>query len=334
MKAPDTAAADWELWGVFSPADHLRRRPFVAEVLIYDRLVVPVPDEREEDLLRKWERRWDPALQATLLDVIDAERPDLVRRVPWTAQHDYDWRAHAEAAGLRVGLAHQTSRDVDIIQGVDPANPNSLGQLGERTYLVDEINSEQDQKMRSSVPPGAVTAVAAFGSHRLFSREVPVQPASSATIDQTPLDAFSWPLMVPSSSARSDIDLLKEATELATSQETVAYRRHFHQWRRSLLSSTDPKQAAEELNEIIDRYHAATRKARLRTRLRIAVMVVVAGAGGAVGALPPEVILPSTVGAAGLGKYLDARVLSTSIPDYQFAGALFHEARERFDWYR
>lgn len=76
------AAPDWELWGVFSVADHLRRRSFVADVLIYDRLIVPVPAEREGELWRKWERRWDPARQAELLGVIEAELPGLVRRVP------------------------------------------------------------------------------------------------------------------------------------------------------------------------------------------------------------------------------------------------------------
>jgi hypothetical protein len=32
-----------ELWGTFSVKDHLRERAFVAEVLLYDRLVIPRP---------------------------------------------------------------------------------------------------------------------------------------------------------------------------------------------------------------------------------------------------------------------------------------------------
>src|SRR6476620_877169 len=34
---------DSQLWGTFSVADHLRRTPFVADVLLFDRLIVPVP---------------------------------------------------------------------------------------------------------------------------------------------------------------------------------------------------------------------------------------------------------------------------------------------------
>ncbi len=30
-----------ELWGTFAVDDHLRRRPFAAEVILFDRLVIP-----------------------------------------------------------------------------------------------------------------------------------------------------------------------------------------------------------------------------------------------------------------------------------------------------
>ncbi len=46
---------DVSLWGTFSVVDHLRRRPFVADVLLYDRLVVPVPDGDEE--VKRWRDR-------------------------------------------------------------------------------------------------------------------------------------------------------------------------------------------------------------------------------------------------------------------------------------
>jgi hypothetical protein len=36
---------EWELWGTFSVGDHLRANSFVAELLLYDRLVVPVPPQ-------------------------------------------------------------------------------------------------------------------------------------------------------------------------------------------------------------------------------------------------------------------------------------------------
>src|SRR4051794_5790277 len=59
-----------ELWGTFSVRDHCEERPFVADVMLYDRLIVPVPSDSTE-----WERwqhpdqDWDPARQKRLLDV-------------------------------------------------------------------------------------------------------------------------------------------------------------------------------------------------------------------------------------------------------------------------
>ena len=38
-----------EIWGTFSVKDHLRRRPFVAEVLLYDRLMIPRPPTPQEE---------------------------------------------------------------------------------------------------------------------------------------------------------------------------------------------------------------------------------------------------------------------------------------------
>lgn len=65
------------LWGVYSVADHLAPNAFAADLILYDRIVVPVPDGDDE----RWERNgWDPERQAALLD---AAFP-FVQAVPWT----------------------------------------------------------------------------------------------------------------------------------------------------------------------------------------------------------------------------------------------------------
>jgi hypothetical protein len=325
---PDAAAPAWELWGTFSPADHLRRRAFVADVLIYDKLVVPVPAEDDEELLRKWERRWNRERQAELLEVIDAEMPGLVHRVPWTAEHDSEWQAHARRKGLLMDLASGMSRDVEIIKEADP---NSPGQLAERVYLIDVVDPRRDRELRGAVPTGDITVVAAYGSYHQFRREVPIETEADATADRTLLSAFAWPLLVPSNSRRSDADLLKEAADLARRPETRTYRRAFHHWRMALPAGTTPTQAAKNLEDIIKSYATAVRRTKVRTRIRQAVLVVVASAGAGVGALTQDLlpVLISGGGSAGIEQYFQARASQTSIPDYLFPGALFHEARGR-----
>lgn len=41
-------------WGCYSVADHLAERAFVADLLLYDRLVVPVPSDDDRE---RWEER-------------------------------------------------------------------------------------------------------------------------------------------------------------------------------------------------------------------------------------------------------------------------------------
>ena len=39
-----------EIWGTFSVSDHLRERPFVADLLLYDKSVVPVVPQNDEEV--------------------------------------------------------------------------------------------------------------------------------------------------------------------------------------------------------------------------------------------------------------------------------------------
>ena len=107
------------------------------------------------------------------------------------------------------------------------------------------------------------------------------------------------------------------------------------------MSGTSTAEAADKLNEMIRRYHEATRKGKIRTRLRIAGLVLAASAGAAVAAIgglgDPQPLAAASTAAAGAGGTAAleraAGALRTTVPDYLLPGALFHEARERFKWY-
>jgi hypothetical protein len=66
------------LWGCYSVVDHLKERAFVADLLLYDRLVVPVPSS---DGTPRWEESWNPARQERLLEILGP----FAERVEWTA---------------------------------------------------------------------------------------------------------------------------------------------------------------------------------------------------------------------------------------------------------
>lgn len=75
-----------ETWGAYSVRDHTFEHPFAADVMLYDRLVVPVPPAAgSPEHALEWERwsreGWQPDLQERLLEIL-GER---VVRVPWDA---------------------------------------------------------------------------------------------------------------------------------------------------------------------------------------------------------------------------------------------------------
>ena len=72
-----------EVWGTFAVNDHCIRRAFVADAMLYDRLVIPVPpDDPTEDDKKLW-ANWDVTRQNDLLEVLG----DRARRVKWDQQH-------------------------------------------------------------------------------------------------------------------------------------------------------------------------------------------------------------------------------------------------------
>jgi hypothetical protein len=269
---------DWELWGTFSVGDHLRRRAFVADVLLYDRLVVPVPPEDDDDERQRWRRMgWRPDLQEERLDLIGR---DLVIPVPWTETNRQQWESRYEAAmgqtrgAVRAELAGAASQDVAVTasrrreferqRGRDAAElraglPDEVDMLAHTTtrlVLVDWSNMRNDTNLYLSLPPVKVDAVAAYGSYQSFKKDHPLPIVDAAAeIAQPLVDVFGWEFLVPADSQRSESEVLKQAVELAHIDEIRRYRRAFHHWRRdTLLRGASVDEAREEMEVAIADY--------------------------------------------------------------------------------
>jgi hypothetical protein len=76
-----------ELWGTFSVRDHLDDRAFIADVLLYDQLVIPTLPKGAPET--EWPAKWNIKKQKTLL----ADLGDLVIPIPWTADRRANWQA-------------------------------------------------------------------------------------------------------------------------------------------------------------------------------------------------------------------------------------------------
>jgi hypothetical protein len=331
-----TVPGNFELWGSFSVADHKRPHAFVADVLVYDRLIVPTPAGDDDD---RWARNeWDTKLQATTLDVLRDGDQRRVLAVPWDAAKRALYKERT------MELAADAAFDMAIIDPVARDNPNTPAQGLTRLVLKDNMDAERDAQLLSGIMRGLpqidVQVVAAYPTLSRFSAETGVEEGDATPAKGSDLlGGFAWPFVVPAEEGRSNLDQLKRSVEFANHPEVQSYRQAFHRWRYDIvLDGKSPLQAAEELREQIGAYGEWAHKLRTRNATHTACAVLTVGAGVATSAVLPFVATPTLVGSligvgaasAGLVELIAARPFRRRHQTHAdvMPGALFWTARQ------
>jgi hypothetical protein len=317
--------SQWQLWGAFSVLDHLPERAFVSDVLVYDRLIIPVPVEGED---ARWVRR-DPERQRIFLNVLKDGNPGRVVEIPWNNDH-------REVRKSR--LAAQLAGDASIMR--QERNLDTLAQEITRDVLKDYVHERRERiQVLHGCPPQQVNIVAAYRKRDEFEEETGiVEMRGRRSAEDGLLAGFVWPFIVPNEDDRSDLDLLKRAVEFANEPKVQMYREAFHRWRADvILNEKHPHEAADELKESIQAYGEWVRKQKIRTRTQVACAVVAVAASVA-GAIVPVVGLPvagAALGAAGaLGPWynqITSQLFRGQLEAFDSAnspGALFWEWKE------
>jgi hypothetical protein len=304
----------FETWGTFSVADHLSPRAFVADVLLYDRLVIPVPDDKERE---RWTQlgRLPEVLDRKLLilEQPSRRRPEdsLVTRVPWTEDFraDLDRRYEDERRAAREGIA-------DL----------SEGEAMDRGIVADWMKSGD---------PSTPEIVPAYTSYAAMNTDwKPVSTAGDhvARPDDRLAGVIGWEFFVPEDSALDDDGALAEAVELAQRKEFREARAEFHAFRRDATrQGASPKQFRREFETLLARYQEQTAKTKHRTRTLNAFVLVGASTSlvGAI-AVPPLGIAAAALGLATIGVEKGWR--SPRGTQQARALAMFHDAQKHFDW--
>lgn len=322
------------LWGTFSVADHLRRHPFVADVLLYDLLIVPVPDGDEET--KRWQdRKRNPQLQHELLEIVG----NLGVPIPWSIERHDQWarrysqtaRSGADEVMVRDDVTQAVVFDANNITAARAAaadagtpDPDDPAFMVTRQVLAEEFGSVKDRALLARIPAvSEVEAVVAYGSYRNFSSERG-DVLNDVTPGGQPVFTFGWSFFVPSSSKRSDKDLLRQAVELAHADEIRTWRAAVQRWRRNtiLLGKSDDA-ALADMEAMIADYRRAARRLKIEVRGRWGLAVAGAAAGAAAIFVPPVGIAAAVFG-------LGSLIPSHNIPKNLEAAAMFHEARRRF----
>jgi hypothetical protein len=261
------------LWGCYSVADHLEDRAFVADLLLYDRLVVPVP--ARNDMARGERNEWRPERQEKLLSILDGG--GFVERVEWSAplreQFDREWspgdmaldihQIKSPFAATRRIITQQLSEKVineeDVRAVAVYAKPDRFDREWELTRMLPFV------RRTTRVEPGVL-------------REV----ADSAPLERQQLAKVIVTRLVVPDDGRSDEEVLKRTVELVSSGDMSRRRAEFHE----LVASFEAEGRRDEtivgeIEDLLKAYNESVRRHTKAQRARVAVQVLTTAEGAA-----------------------------------------------------
>jgi hypothetical protein len=311
----------FQIIGCFSVTDHLARNAFVADVLLYDQLVIPVPDAKERE-------RWEDLGRQP--DVLDAkleilEQPSrrhagtpIVQRLAWTEQFraELDYRYPEQRRALR-------ELERDQFEPVD--------RIGSAEWMQSHITDRNLVADTVPIDPDRAEIVPAYPSFETIDADL--KPALVEVSQPTPgeplVGALGWELFVPDDPTLDADGLLDEAVNLAQDKNFRKKRAAFHEWRRGTAKGWSTKRFRYELEERLDEYKELTTRTKVRTTPRHVVALLAVGApiAGLLVAPVVGVAAGATFALTRIGMDLAYKV--PSIPERTQAVAMFHDARRR-----
>jgi hypothetical protein len=312
-----------EVWGTYSVADHLSARAFVADVLLYDQLVIPRPPTAEEEEKEaaaarargeSWSTAADPA-DAPDLTEFDRWRSEgwrptrlevmlkilrmygLVIELPWSRPARADWqKLHKELDQSRLGAARG---DVALAMDaeVDAARNAYLATAGVAfRYIDNTLRNTTMTKMAARVRATntRIEPVIAYGSYEQLRSEQASLEAQNW--DLSPYYAvFGWEFLVPEDPDLTDYELLDEAARLAATPALREKRQAFHGWLAAMqLGGISPEETRDEMLTLLAEYRDILRGSRLTTAARHAAKIFKVAAPSLAGAAAGAAIDAST----------------------------------------
>jgi|HubBroStandDraft_6_1064221.scaffolds.fasta_scaffold153711_2 hypothetical protein len=307
-----------ERWGAFSVIDHQDPKKLAADVLLYDRLLMPTPPDWDR---HRWvTNNWDP----DGMDKRVRQLGELAVKATWDQERQKDWQQKMDILGAEL----------------------KSGFAGTAGVLADHA--------RDYRPPG-VTAIEALSAYQSEADFRELDPGASAR-DQAREDAAQLNCLVAHAILIPDDEdgeeSLKRAIDLAGKDKFVKRRERFHEWQRSVLvTGTPPRDAADALPKLVSDYNEAVKSSGQSYRVETGILLVALG----VAALATTAaVLPGAVAAVGIGPLVGAQVVSIGTaatngilqivrhvrgqrePDdatrKDLRGAMFHQLEQEIGW--
>jgi hypothetical protein len=305
-----------ERWGTFSVRDHMTDAPYVSDVLLYDRLVVPVPDANDHSAeTQNYWAQWQPEEQAKCLEILKVktdEEDGLALTVPWGSSQRGRFQNRMSTA---VALASQ-QRDPGANYYIDPFEMTA-------ELLKDEFSP--------ALPKGVAKAwkVAAYGSAHAFEDDIrSIRPGTRRRLAAKIRTRFLTP-----AERDPDHEILKRAVDLVNTDAFRRKRSAFYAWQENIIEENiEDDKAIEELNQLLSAYNSATKKG-FRTVKERFVFTILPVSLSLTGSILSHSSVPIILGAASAAVQLVRfcrfdRKPSISSGDFD-AAAIIHDARKK-----
>lgn len=271
-----------QVWAGFSVRDHRVARAYVAELLLFDRLVIPVPPPSKPDdpespwdpmAVEYWTRsNWNPEKLQRLVRRLCRPGYDRVTVVGWDELMRKRWK--------------QNMQDIEDV----------LRQTSAAYDLTGDVLMQSLTGVEFRAVSGYPSAAARFT--RDATRDGTVVPSLEA-VESVPARQQQLALrigarfLVPDAPGRSDEYVLDQALELSSTPEFGAKRREFYAWLNGLpVENLSDETVLEQVEAALQEWNAVVRRAGSTTRSKFVfftarVMPAVADAVGAAFGVPP-----------------------------------------------
>jgi hypothetical protein len=227
--------------------------PFVSDVLLYDRLVIPVADRADPSADEFW-AKFDPEAQRRCLDILKAKTDDkdgLALTIPWGAAKRERFKNRMSTTAA---LASQR-RHPDQQYYLDPFEMT-------KQLIKDEFLPALPKGVSKAWPVAAYTSADAYREDIAADR-------------RRRLAAFISHRFLTPAGKDPDHELLKRAVGLATTDDFRRKRADFYKWQEGIIENeiTDEK-AIEEMEKLLREFNEATTKAFNTVVVRYAFTVI------------------------------------------------------------
>ncbi len=235
----------FEHWGSLSVADHVNTEALIANVLLYDRLVIPVMvDQLDRDERAYWvSHGWDPDLQLERLDQLK----ELAIRRPWNAKRRETFKTRA---------AELSAEQFDA-EHID-------------SYAMTRMILAQEQVTEKLPGVQHVQVIAAYNSIGSMKQDFQLVDAH----DPLSAQAFLLTRRLAVPDLPNPEKALKEAMSLSRDAEFRSKRAALFDWQEeTILKGVPPAAAVDRIAEMTDAYNKQVKEACAKVRWKLAFTI-------------------------------------------------------------